>query len=476
MGNKSLLLYLMSVGFLVFFTNKANCQPIEWVSTTQNKPWGQQPKLKFSKAVKKLDFVINSKNTQQTITGFGACFNELGWSSLNSLNPIDRDLVLLEFFAPGVGGNFNICRMPLGANDFSLDWYSYNETAGDLEMKNFSIDNDKETLIPFIKAAKKFNPGLKLWASPWCPPSWMKYNQHYACAVPWDGLAEKFQNQLPADKQGKEGTNMFIQEEAYFKSYALYFSRFIQAYRDNGIDVSMVMPQNEFNSCQMFPSCTWTASGLAKFIGYLGPQMKQLGVDVMLGTMERPNVALVDTILMDPIASKYIKGIGFQWAGKDALPAVNQKYKGFALYQTEQECGDGKNDWKHCLHAWGLMKHYLKNGVDTYLYWNMSLDKGGYSRWGWQQNSLVTIDRDNKTYQFNLEYYLLKHVSHFVKPGAKLISTDADILAFKNPDKSIVIVLYNDADAVKEIAFGIDKKKVVASLEAHSFNTLLIKK
>ena len=80
-----------------------------------------------------------------------------------------------ELFFPGVGANFTICRMPVGANDFSRDWYSYDEVDGDFTMEHFTIANDQQTLIPFIKNAQKYQPDLRLWASPWCPPAWMKY-------------------------------------------------------------------------------------------------------------------------------------------------------------------------------------------------------------------------------------------------------------------------------------------------------------
>jgi glucosylceramidase len=81
-----------------------------------------------------------------------------------------------------MSGNFTICRMPVAVNDFARDRYSYDETEGDFEMKNFSIVNDLQTLVPFIKNAKQYNPALKIWASPWSPPTWLKYNKHYACA------------------------------------------------------------------------------------------------------------------------------------------------------------------------------------------------------------------------------------------------------------------------------------------------------
>ncbi len=357
----------------------------EWISSTQSNSWVKEQPLKLGVSTEQFDVQTDTSQKLQTIEGFGACFNELGWTALSRLSQEARSSVFNELFSPGVGANFNICRMPVAANDFSRDWYSYNETDGDFEMKNFSIDNDKETLIPFIHAALQKIPTLKLWASPWSPPVWMKRNKHYACRIPWEGLAEKFQNNLPIDPQGREGTNMFIQEDAYFKAYALYFLKFIEEYKMHGINIGMVMPQNEFNSCQIFPSCTWTAAGLANFISnYLGPTLEHQNVEIMFGTLERPTEAFIDTILNDPKTEQYVKGVGFQWAGKEAIPGVHQKYPNLKLYQTEQECGDGKNDWEYCRYAWSLMKHYFNNGVSAYMYWNIALDEGGYSRWGWQ--------------------------------------------------------------------------------------------
>ena len=177
----------------------------------------------------------------------------------------------------------------------------------------------------------------------------MKWNKHYACPIPDEGTEKKFQNGLDPKMQGKEGTNMFIQKDEYFKAYSLYFSDFIKAYKQQGINISTIMPQNEFNSCQNFPSCTWTASGLATFIGkYLGPEMEKQKVEIMFGTFERPSVALADTVLKDAYAGKYINGVGFQWGGKNAIAAIHKRYPELKLYQTEQECGDGKNDWKYC--------------------------------------------------------------------------------------------------------------------------------
>jgi len=452
---------------------------VEWVLSTQSSQWLGQKGLLTESLSDKIDIEILLDKPLQTIDGFGACFNELGWTSLNSLSSEDRESVFKELFAPGVGANFNICRMPVAANDFARDWYSYDETEGDFEMKNFSIANDLQTLVPFINNAEKYNPGLMIWASPWSPPSWMKWNNHYACASTGPKTDEKFQNGLTKDNQGHEGANLFIQKEEYFKSYALYFSKFIKGYRDQGIKISAIMPQNEFNSCQIFPSCTWTASGLAKFIGsYLGPAMDLEKVQIMFGTMERPGIALVDSIITDPLAGKYIRGIGFQWAGKGAIAAAHKKYPYLTLYQSEQECGDGKNDWNYCSYAWTLMKHYLSNGANAYMYWNLALDKDGISRWGWRQNSLISVDQQKKSFVYNFEYYLIKHVSHYVKPGARLLETSGlnnNVLAFINPNGSVVIVLRNEDKTDKKIIIKIDNKEIRPVLNADSFNTFIIR-
>jgi glucosylceramidase len=471
------------------FINALNAQQVQWVSSSQDQQWKTNNAIALKQTSANPDAEIDPSKYLQTIEGFGTCFNELGWTSLGLLSDKDRQGIMKELFTPGAGANFTICRMPVGANDFSRNWYSYDETGGDFEMKNFSIANDMETLVPFIKNAQMYNPGLKLWASPWSPPSWMKYNKHYASksvlgntdfhSEEWGMYMKGINNGLQPDKEGKEGTDMFIQEDAYFKAYALYFSKFIDAYKKQGISIGMVMPQNEFNSAQVFPSCTWTAAGLAKFISYLGPVMKSKNVDVFFGTMERANDKLVDTILTSPESAPYVKGVGFQWAGKGAIPAIHQKYPGLTLYQSEQEWGNGKNDWKYAEYTWGLVKHYFSNGANAYMYWNTSLKQGSISTWGWKQNSLVSVDTASKTFHYNYDYYVMKHLSHFVKPGAKRLETKGsfnNLLAFENPDKSIAVILYNESSEDKKLTIGLGNQKISPLLKPNSFNTFLITK
>jgi glucosylceramidase len=279
---------------------------------------------------------------------------------------------------------------------------------------------------------------------------------------------------------GREGTDMFVQEEAYFRAYAAYFGKFVDAYRDAGIRISMVMPQNEFNSAQDFPSCTWTPAGLARFIRALGPEMQRRGVELFFGTMERADETLIEMSLEDAATRAFVSGAGFQWAGKGAIAAVHRRYPELRLYQTEQECGDGLNDWRYCRYAWTLMKHYVQSGASAYHYWNIALKKGGVSRWGWAQNSLVTVDAEQGTYTWNPEYYLLKHVSHFVSPGARVVPTASwtgyeNQVAFTNSDGRTVVVLQNDMSEPMPVRVQVGGTAVAPVLPPDSFSTIVLR-
>jgi glucosylceramidase len=449
---------------------------VAWYVTTQASAW-QRRDLQAEPGGWG-DVLVLADAPLQAVEGFGACFNELGWTALAKLSSADRESVLRELFAPGAGAGFTLCRMPVGANDFSRDFYSYDEVDGDFALEHFTIENDLETLVPFIRAAQAHQPALRLWASPWSPPTWMKRNRHYAMAMP--GPRQKgVLNGLRPDQVGREGTDMFLLEERYLRTYASYFGRFVDEYRRLGIEIGMVMPQNEFNSAQVFPSCCWTAEGLARFITHLGPEMARRGVAVFFGTMERANERLVDVSLQDPAVAPHVKGVGFQWAGKGAIAGIHRRYPDLPLYQTEQECGDGKNDWRYCRYAWTLMKHYLRNGASAYLYWNIALAKGGVSRWGWAQNSLVTVDPEARTFEYTHEYHLMKHLSAFVSPGARRVEAVSwngyeNQLAFVNPDRSIVVVIQNDMAEPLPVRISAGGSVVTPTLPADSFSTLVV--
>jgi len=175
----------------------------------------------------------------QAIEGFGACFNELGYIALNKITEDKKEEVMKSLFDPSEC-NFTYCRLPMGASDYAASWYSLNETKGDYAMDTFNIERDKGCLIPYIKDAEKYSGKLNLFASPWSPPTWMKFPEVY-----------------------NFGT--LIWEERNLKAYALYFKKFIEEYEKEGIKIDQIHIQNEPIADQKFPSCVWSGERMRDF-------------------------------------------------------------------------------------------------------------------------------------------------------------------------------------------------------------------
>lgn len=450
-----------------------------WFSTQADAPWQKQtvpaPAQASRDSLFGTDATINLAHPRQTMAGFGACFNELGWVALSHLSPVDRQSALAALFAPDQAG-FTLCRTPVGANDFARRWYSYDETPGDFALTQFSTANDRETLIPYIKAAQGFNPDLKLWASPWSPPSWMKKNGFYAMARPWPGTPE---TGIREDQTGKEGEDAFIQEDRYFDAYARYFRRYVEDYAKAGITISTVMPQNEFNSAQPYASCTWTPQGLARFLPFLGREMDKVGARVFFGTLERGKVEMLDAVMADPKAAAVIKGVGVQWDGKRALPQIARQYPQMEIWATEWECGTSANDWHYARYGWANLRRYIEFGSTAWDYWNAALPTGGLSPWGWPQNSLIVVNPATKSWRLTPDYWLMRHLSAYVKPGARAIPVDSflgfdDQIAFRNPDGSLVLIANNALGQKQKVRYAIGAKALTLELPADSLNTIVL--
>ena len=376
---------------------------------------------------------------KQKIRGFGTCFSELGAKALNSIPKSEKDELLNELFDSDKC-NFNYCRTPMGASDFSLDFYSYNETDGDYEMKNFSIERDKRLLLPLIlEGVKRQEGNMQMFASPWCPPLWMKTKRAYS-----------------------SGT--FKMDKEHLSAYALYFKKYIEAYKSEGVPLVHVCPQNEPCSNQIFPSCVWKGYELTEFIGsYLGEAISDTGVDIMFGTINGPEgddrfswtrySDYLGYAMQDERARKYIKAVGYQWAGKFALPQTSDDYPWLELIQTESECGDGKNTWERMMHVIALMRHYFRFGASAYVYWNIALENEGASTWGWCQNSLINVVDGHA--RLTPELYMMKHFSHFVKRGARYLDMKGELSsicsAFENPNGERVVIVANQYNDTKLI-------------------------
>jgi glucosylceramidase len=389
--------------------------------------------------------------------GFGGCFNELGWVALSTLRAIDRERVIQALFDRADGCRFNLCRLPIGASDYALEWYSCNETDGDLGMEHFSIDRDRRFLIPYIRMALRHEPKMKLFASPWSPPTWMKHPRAY--------------------NSGKLITKPEVQE-----AYALYFARFVQAYRREGITIHQVHVQNEPVADQKFPSCLWTGAELRDFIrNHLGPMFtkQRVRAEIWLGTLNTDDYnGYTLTALSDPLARQYIAGVGYQWAGKGAVLRTHTSWPETRIMQTENECGDGLNSWEHARHVFGLFQHYISCGANAYVYWNMVLQPGGISTWGWKQNAMITVDPERRTFVFNPEFYVMKHFSHFIDKNAVRLGLTGEwsgnAVAFMNPDESRVLVLQNPFRESRRVVLEDGSKLLTLNLQPESFNTLVL--
>jgi glucosylceramidase len=456
---------------LILMTIHVNSQKILWTYSTPTEKWVRGTGLNLKATIDKPDIIIYPDEKIQQIEGFGACFNELGWEALLSLSEIERGKILQNLFSRE-GANFTLCRIPVASNDYSLSYYSYNDVPEDFEMQNFNIDRDRYILIPYIKAARKIVPELKIWASPWSPPAWMKINNHYAMG------ANTKVKQMDREKTIENNATAFRMENRYLAAYSLYFSKFVNAYRKEGIDISRIMVQNEPIYQPHWPSCTWRPEDLAFFIGkFLGPRFKEdsIKAQIWLGTVNSADPNYVRIVLNNKEAVPYIKGIGMQWDAKRAIGAIHQEYPAYPIMQTESECGNGENNWKSAEYTWSLINHYLNNGASSYMYWNMILDSTGISTWGWKQNMLISVNKRTGEVSYNPEYYLMKHLSHSVLPGAYRLKTSGgkDHLAFVNSNGEIVLMIVNTEEKEKEMSIEVKGKCVSMKVKGKSINTLV---
>ena len=203
---------------------------VSWISSSPRSQWKQNAIHSSHANESHLQF---SEERFQAIDGFGGCFNELGWIALSKAEEATRRQVFDAFFDKKAGCRFNYCRTPIGASDFAEQWYSYNEMDGDYQMACFSIERDFKYLIPYIREALQRNPEMTLFASPWSPPTWMKIPKIYnGGSLRW--------------------------EKENLKAYALYFQKYIEAYRKAGIRIDQLHFQNEPCVQQVFASCLWT--------------------------------------------------------------------------------------------------------------------------------------------------------------------------------------------------------------------------
>ncbi len=405
-------------------------------------------------------------SVEQRFEGWGGCFNELGWQALNRLDEAERNAVLDDLFLPNRLGLIR-CRVPIGASDYALDWYSCDETPGDLELKHFSIERDRRMLIPYIREALRRQPDLKLFASPWSPPTWMK--------------------SPPVYNYGSLSRDPSVRD-----AYARYLLSFVRAYQTEGLPLDQLHVQNEPVSTQKFPSCVMTGVELRDFIrDHLGPVFERADrpAAIWLGTLNGPETDnrwswtqyghYAALVLHDPRARRHIAGIGYQWAGKNAVQKTRWAWPDLPLMQTENECGNGANDWAFAWYLCEQILHYLLNDAVAYVWWNMALEPGGESTWGWKQNALVTCDPSTRRAIWNPDSVVLRHFATALRPGSRRIVTTGSwtplTVAAQHDDGMCSVVVRNPFPEAATLRLGLESDVFAVDLPADSLSTIHLK-
>ncbi|HYQ02491.1 MAG TPA: glycoside hydrolase family 30 protein [Polyangiaceae bacterium] len=411
---------------------------------------------------------VDPTNTLQKWIGFGGTFNEAGWDALSVLSQADRDRAMRLLFSATEGANFAWGRLPLGASDYAMDRYTLDDTpnnAADPNMDQFSIERDKMRLIPFIKAAQAVKSDIKFWASPWTPPPWMKNPATYdGTDAPPSGGSATFTAKMKSDS-------------ATLKAYALYFAKYIEEYAKQGIAIDRVSPQNEPGYATRYPSCNWDDGALGTFVGtHLGPTLAEhnLSTKVWFGTLSNDGTYPTDIMSLTADAVKYTDGVTLQWNTIGRIPSILSAHPGFTVMQSEHKCGNypfsvagtpafnpdkPANDQAYAVESWGYIKQWIVANSNGYSAWNMVLDVNGKNldaQRPWPQNALLVVDRTAKQLIVTPVYYVFRHLSYFVDPDAVRVgTTGGDAVAFKNPDGSLVTVLFNSgAAAMTTVALG----------------------
>jgi glucosylceramidase len=449
----------------------------------------------FQKSDKAINIVLLPDQKYQEITGFGGSFTEASAYLLNKLSKENRQKILEAYFGES-GAKYSLTRTHINSCDFSLSNYSYAPVENDSLLEYFSIEEDKEDIIPMIKDAMKVSKdGFKIVSSPWTAPPWMKDNNS------WVG--------------GK-----LLPE--YYQTWALFFSKYIDAYKNEGIGIWGITVENEpLGNGNNWESMHYTPEEMTNFVqNYLGPKLAQEGkenIKILGYDQNREHLNdWVDVMFENEATSKYYAGTAIHWYAStydvfpEALQYAHEKAPDKHLIQSEA-CVDAEipkwqdDEWYWSKKAtdWGWEwapdedKKYhpkyvpvyryardiigcLNNWVDGWIDWNMVLDKQGGPNWfkNWCVAPVI-VDPDNDEVYFTPLYYTLAHFSKYIRPGATRIgfeNSDTSVLitAARNPDGSIAVVLLNQEEAPKFINLSLMEKNVSIKMSAKALQTIVI--
>lgn len=400
----------------------------------------------------------------QEIIGFGGAFTEAAAVTFDKMPPLLRKEILDAYFSPEKGHGYSVCRTHINSCDFSVGNYAYTEVDGDAELKHFNIDRDRLSLIPMIREAMNLSGGkLKLLASPWSPPAWMKTN-------------------AKMNGGGK------LRPE-YREAWAHYYARFIREYAKEGIPVWGLTVQNEPEATQTWDSCLYTACEERDFVrDYLGPTLIQAGLgDVKIIIWDHNRDRMYERakiVLDDPQAAHYVWGVGFHWYCGDHFDNVQMTHDAYPdkhLVFTEgcQEGGPHAGSWELGERYAHSMINDLNRWTVAWVDWNMVLDQtGGPNHVGNLCSAPILADTQAREVLYQSSYYYIGHFSRFIRPGAKRVACtkalDAlEATAFLNTDGSVAVVALNRTEQPLDFLLKTQGLQAKTNVPARGIKTFL---
>jgi len=414
---------------------------------------------------------VDPTRTFQTFIGIGGALTDASAEVFAKLPEATQKEFMTACYDRTKGIGYSFARTNIASCDFSSDTYGY-VAANDISLNSFSVAHDEKFRIPFIKKAIAAAGGtLPMFVSPWSPPAWMKDNND---VLHGGKLLQK-----------------------YAQIWANHYVKFIKTYESMGMPVWGLSVQNEPMAKQKWESCLYTAEDERDFVkNYLGPTLQKNGLSNKKLICWDHNRDLIyqraTTLLSDPLAAKYIWGIGFHWYEtwtgsaqqfenlKRVKEAFPEKELIFTEGCVEKFSLDRVSDWALGERYGNSMVNDFNCGTVAWTDWNVLLDEnGGPNHVG--NFCFAPIHADTKTGKliYTNSYYYIGHFSKFIRPGAKRIScsTNRDKLqstAFLNPDGKMVVVILNLSGDKLPFRLWIAGKAAPVTSLPHSIMTVVI--
>lgn len=405
---------------------------------------------------------VNDSQIFQTIDGFG--FSLTGGSAqvINQLNTTKKQELLQELFGTNTNSiSISYLRISIGSSDLDSATFSYNDMPvghTDEALNNFSLTPDMANLIPILKEILAINPNIKIMATPWSAPLWMK------------------------DINSTIGGRL---QTRYYGVYAKYFVKYIQAMKQQGVTINAITPQNEPLYGGNNPSMLMEANLQADFIkNNLGPEFQNAGINTKIiiydHNCDRPDNPIA--ILNDAAANPFVDGSAFHLYAGDisALSTVHNAFPNKNVYFTEQwtsSTGNFNGDLKW--HLKNVIIGSMRNWSKVALEWNLANNAsfGPHTSGGCTQcKGAITINSSD-SFERNVGYYIIAHASKFVPSGSIRIASNLqgnlNNVAFKTPNGKIVLIVENDGNSSEIFNIKQNGKWITVTLDAGSVGTYI---